>query len=681
MGGPGESIDRIGRYRVLRALGHGTSATVFAAVDETSGRSVAIKLLKLDHSGPATSTRKQLRMVRESEALIKSAHPNVVRIFEVGLVDQRTFIAMELVDGPDLYRWLEIPRAPADILQVFLQCAQGLAAAHRAGIVHRDFKPANVMLRSDGTAVVSDFGLARLETQEHSDGGALAMPLTRSGAVLGTPRYMAPEQFEAGPVDARTDQFAWAVALYEALYRRHPFLRELKPETPPVIAYSSALAQGTAIAPALPPPGTEAVWPILARALSMDPSQRFNSMEELSDKLTEALERPKRERTWFFASSALSSVLVLVGIAVAVQGALGPTACRAKVTKLVDTARQGGVVDAFLTRPALTGVWEALTDQLNHLDQWWLEARTQVCRARDTEESKAALECLVDQRRALERILARGGELPPLAVAGLISALEVGDCRAPAEPGPPLAQALRRGDPGALGALLEALAPGSPKLEQPSALPGDPARLAAVALILFAYADKSGSIALLEAAVKAPSADPELSATIALTLVARRLSEARTRLGAQDPKAAEEEVDRLLAALPGTAHAGRAQALIARGFLRLHRGARAAAGEDFGHAEEIAPEQGLKNDAALGRGWCLLNADEPEAARQMLARVFDARAQSAPLKRAEAGYALARAMSAAQVPGAKALLLRCLPDAAQDRELTALISDALAEAE
>lgn len=682
--GDGE-VQRLGRYRVLYALGNGTSATVYAALDESSGRQVALKVLKNEAIDAETSARRQLRMVRESEALIKSAHPNVVRIFEIGRVEQRTFIAMELIDGPDLFHWLETPRSTDQILRVFLQCAEGLAAAHRGGIVHRDFKPANVMLKSDGTALVSDFGLARLETQDGSDGGALALQLTRTGAVLGTPRYMAPEQFEAGAVDARTDQFAFAIALYEALYRRHPFLRELRPDVPPVIAYSTALAQGQAVPPPIGDATPAGVWAILERALSLEAAARWPSMEHLIEALVEAIERPAKERAWFFASSALSLALVVAGIFVAASSVLGPAECRAKDVPLAELGWRGGVGEALLSRPTLHGVWEQLKTELERADRWENEARASACAARATPETKAALGCLKAERAALEKILGRGGELPPLAVAGALSALELGGCGD--EPsGEAIDGAIARGSPAAIQRVLWELADsaGTGRRITP-VIPAEirPARLLGLSLVFFGFADKAAGFSLLEAAVRAPKTTDDAAAVdrAVAALVERRLDEARSKAATQDFSGAEAEVTQLLRALPDDRRDERAQAAIARGYLRLARAQHEAAETDFGLAAQVAEDPARKTKAELGSALTLLAAGEPRRALPRLRAVYEARGGAAPLERAEAGLALARALRASGEAGSKAILRRCLDDASNDRELTLLIGGLLAEDE
>src|SRR5262249_15380853 len=164
---------------------------------------------------------------REAQALAKLSHPHVLTVYQVGAVGDQIFIATELIDGTTLRAWLAAERPPwRDVVDAFVRAGRGLAAAHRAGLVHRDFKPDNVLRGNDGRILVTDFGLAGV-TGERLDGDSAESPatarLTATGAVLGTPRYMAPEQHAGDKVDARADQFSFCVALFEALFGAYPF--------------------------------------------------------------------------------------------------------------------------------------------------------------------------------------------------------------------------------------------------------------------------------------------------------------------------------------------------------------------------------------------------------------------------------------------------------------------------
>jgi eukaryotic-like serine/threonine-protein kinase len=222
----GRGVHRIDRYVVERELGAGGMGVVYLASDPELHRSIVIKVLR--HPASARP-QDHSRMLREAQAMARVSHANVVPIYDVGVHDEQVFIAMEYIDGCDLARWCERRHPVREVLAVMIAAGRGLAAAHRAGLVHRDFKPANVMLAKSGEVKVTDFGLAR---GDHASDGELPVPrsealidtpITRTGAVVGTPAYMAPEQIRGRTVDARTDQFSFCVTLYEALFGERPF--------------------------------------------------------------------------------------------------------------------------------------------------------------------------------------------------------------------------------------------------------------------------------------------------------------------------------------------------------------------------------------------------------------------------------------------------------------------------
>jgi tetratricopeptide (TPR) repeat protein/predicted Ser/Thr protein kinase len=224
---PVAAAETIGRYRVVSQIGAGGMGVVLKAWDPSLGRIVAIKRLSTE----ASTELEALRLHREAQAIAQLSHPNVIAVYEVGSADGGMYVAMEYVEGLTLAKLIEQRRPRREeILRLFTQAARGLAAAHDAGIVHRDFKPANVLVGNDGRVRVLDFGIARRLGSEDGErptsslrAGMLHEDLTKSGAMLGTPRYMAPEQFMGLDVDARADRFAFSVALYEALTFTRPF--------------------------------------------------------------------------------------------------------------------------------------------------------------------------------------------------------------------------------------------------------------------------------------------------------------------------------------------------------------------------------------------------------------------------------------------------------------------------
>ena len=210
-------------YEIVGPLGAGAMGVVYQALDRALDRRVALKLhVHRDGADPR-------RVWREARAMARLADPHVVTIHEVGIHDERLFIAMELVAGSDARRWLRsAPRTTAEILAVYRQAGLGLAAAHAVGIVHRDFKPDNVLVGNDGRVRVADFGLARSVDRgaTQDDDTTVAADATArhtvSGFVAGTPAYMAPEIVAGSAADARSDQYAFCVAMYEALVGERP---------------------------------------------------------------------------------------------------------------------------------------------------------------------------------------------------------------------------------------------------------------------------------------------------------------------------------------------------------------------------------------------------------------------------------------------------------------------------
>lgn len=276
-----QSGDRIGRYVILTRIGHGGMGIIYGAQDPDLDRRVALKfLLGRDGAGNLGSAR----LLREAQSLAQLSHPNIVAVHDVGILDDRVWVAMELLDGPNLARWINEKQRPwREVLPVFLAAGAGLQAAHAAGFVHRDFKPENVMFGRDGRVRVVDFGLARAE--QAKDGGdaapGAAMPppedmrLTMTGSLLGTPRYMAPEQWSGALADAKSDQFAFCVSLWEGLFGEPPFAASTLPEL------MTSVAQGRLKAPRLAGKTPSWIRAALTRGLSTSPAARWPSMGAL----------------------------------------------------------------------------------------------------------------------------------------------------------------------------------------------------------------------------------------------------------------------------------------------------------------------------------------------------------------------------------------------------------------
>jgi serine/threonine-protein kinase len=348
----------LGRFALLRELGAGAMGVVYAAYDEELDRRLAIKLL---HTGPG-DTEGRARSLREAQAMARVSHPNVVQIYEVGILADQVFVAMEFIDGPTLGAWQRAEsRSPAEILRLYIQAGRGLSAAHAAGLVHRDFKPENVLVGKDDRVRVGDFGLARAfdhpvvttprepatstsspaitsfdppmpaslaaaalglaetatpasasisggaNTMARSSNNLLASPMTVVGAVVGTPAYMSPEQHSGAALDARSDQFSFCAALYGALYGLRPFAGETLP----------ALVHNVLTGALRPPPADPAVppwvFPLLQRGLATDPAARWPDMDALLRALDRDPQRDPssggRERRGFAVLMALTVLL------------------------------------------------------------------------------------------------------------------------------------------------------------------------------------------------------------------------------------------------------------------------------------------------------------------------------------------------------------------------------------
>ena len=313
---------RLGRYVVAERLGQGGMGTVHAGHDHELDRRVALKVVRpkrvhrnaFDNvmrglfGDEPTPTRapsvEESRLLREAQAAASLSHPNVITIHDVGRSDAGVFIAMELVEGQTLRQWLRAKRRPpAEALEVLGAAGRGLAAAHEAGLVHRDFKPDNVMVADDGRVLVLDFGLVREEEGRASDApvpsvDALSEELTGAGAVVGTPGYMAPEQCYGYSTDARTDQFSFCVTVWEALVGHRPFYTAI-PDL---------------LDDPLEPPGGPGMphwrFEVLRRGMSIEPRHRYASMDALLEAIADNPHRGRRRKrvlVWLAALGALAA--------------------------------------------------------------------------------------------------------------------------------------------------------------------------------------------------------------------------------------------------------------------------------------------------------------------------------------------------------------------------------------
>ena len=421
---------RIGRYVLLSRVGSGGMGVVWAGYDPELDRRLAVKLLRLDRGTPE---HRRLRLLREAQATARLSHPNVVAVYDVGTFGGQVFMAMEYVEGPDgsplsLGAWLAgEPRPWREVLARFVAAGQGLAAAHAAGFVHRDFKPDNVLLGSDGRVRVADFGLVRPLTASSADGNVaveetgageppspsvpLGTPLTEPGKVLGTPAYMAPEQVRGGTTDARSDQFSFCVALHEALYGERPFAGGT------LEAMEAALAGR--LRPA-PPAARVPAWlrQTLVRGLAAEPADRWASMDEL---LTALRRDPAATRRRWLAAAALLLVTAAgaLGFARVQRGQeLLCSGAGAKLEGVWDTGRRERMRAAFLGTgvPFAAATWDGVAGALDSYTGAWAAMHRDACEATRLrgEQSEALLDrrmrCLdqrLDEVRALSDLFTR----------------------------------------------------------------------------------------------------------------------------------------------------------------------------------------------------------------------------------------------------------------------------------
>jgi len=424
----------LGRFVILQRIGQGGMGVVYTAYDPELDRKVAVKLLNPSLSGSDREDIGRARLLREAQAMARLSHPNVVAIHDVGTHEDQVFIAMELVDGLPLTAWLTVrPRTWREVLDVFLAAGRGLAAAHRAGLVHGDFKPDNVIIDNDGQARVLDFGLAFaqdrgerppidpevLRSRSGRSSIDISTRLTRTGALTGTPAYISPEQFLGESASARSDQFSFCVSLYEGLYGERPFPGDnLKALRESILLGRIADERPGRKVPA---------WlrRLLLRGLARDPAQRFADMPAL----LAALGRDPGRRRLRIILGALTA-LVLTAAALAYRWYL-----------ITSYAEQQAAQQAVCAPPAdsLAGVWDRPTrEQVRdallatkvpfaadaaarveaRIDEYaaaWLDMRTDACKATYLrgEQSPALLDlrmaCLHRRRgelRSLVEVLA-----------------------------------------------------------------------------------------------------------------------------------------------------------------------------------------------------------------------------------------------------------------------------------
>ncbi|MEM9462140.1 MAG: protein kinase [Myxococcota bacterium] len=420
----------VGRYTVLGEVGRGAMGVVYAAYDPQLERRIALKVLHADQGHQSAS-----RLVREARALARFSHPNVVTVHDVGMVSGRGFIAMEFIEGETLGDWLRAEsRSTEAILEALRAAGRGLAAAHDADLVHRDFKPHNVMITPRGRVIVMDFGLARragdledgagrgpsvevssssadLVEPEHSS--ELEASLTQTGVVLGTPAYMSLEQHRHEPATPISDQYSFCVTAFEALCERRPFCGRDR------MAIALAIRNGDRTPWSSIRPVPTRVRRAIERGLCADADDRWPSMQALLGQLA-----PPRQRTFGPLALTLGGLGIVSSGAVGLALALGPTdsACadvEAPIEAVWGPQRRGRLEAAFAaTELAYAG--ETAQRVLVHLDEYadrWRVQRSDACAAHHGQKLQS--ETVYDARtRCLERALLELDTLLDVLVRG-----------------------------------------------------------------------------------------------------------------------------------------------------------------------------------------------------------------------------------------------------------------------
>ena len=408
----------MGRFEITGRLGSGANGNVYRAIDPTLDRTVALKVLRPDVALPPDAGE---RLKREAVALAALSHPNVVALFDVGIEGGAVYVVMELVDGEDLAAWLAGRRRSwRELVRVFAEVADGLAAVHERGMSHRDIKPANILIDHTGRPRVADFGLASVSAAlPVMDGDDCPLPslgatLTRSGLVVGTPAYMAPEQHRSSEVGPAADQFAFFVTLFEALAGMRPYRgtswadlfaakRKGMPELPATVEAPRALIQS------------------IGRGLAPDPDDRFESMAAVAAALRRLASRRRRP--------ALATAVAAVAVGAAVLWAARPPeagSCAAASTRAGQAwrGRAPSVAEAFgaIAVPYAEDTFARVDQRLERWSQDWEREYLAACHAQDEDrQSSRATNCLerleADFAATIDLLAGGGPEIVDAAVA------------------------------------------------------------------------------------------------------------------------------------------------------------------------------------------------------------------------------------------------------------------------
>lgn len=428
---------KIDRFEIEGRVGTGAMGVVYAAHDPKLQRSVALKIMR-------SAANDASRLEREAQAAAQVTHPNVVTVYDVGSHGDQMFVAMELVRGDTLRTWLQTPRGWRDVLAKLIEAARGIAAVHAAGLVHRDFKPDNVLIGADGRARVSDFGLARSTERIGGHDAGSPFPrsphLTQTGSFVGTPAYAAPEQLSGGKADALSDQFAFAVTAWESLYGERPFQADtIEQLAQQHLAGIPAPSRARGVPAAL--------QRVLRRALALAPERRYPTIQDLVRAL-EAAARPMR----YAIGLGVSAVVLLAAVGFAVRTHRDPPPCggleaplagvwdlKVRTDLLVDFAASG--------HPNAPRRFATVSRGLDQYARKWSAQRAESCIATRIrgEQSEAQLDarmrCLDDRlsdlRDVTRELVSAPRDVVDRAPAALALLRDPATCQHPSDAGSP----------------------------------------------------------------------------------------------------------------------------------------------------------------------------------------------------------------------------------------------------
>jgi eukaryotic-like serine/threonine-protein kinase len=427
--------DRLGPYVVHAEIGAGGMGVVYRAHDPRLDREIALKVISLRGLTCETGVRAHRRLLREAQAMAQLCHPNVLPVYDVGELEGNVWLAMERVRGCTLRQWSRRRHRSVDaLLDMFCAAGRGIAAAHLAGLVHRDFKPDNVLVGDDGRVRVMDFGLVRAVAEPSEDLSdetpaaaratiSVELPLTRTNVVMGTPAYMAPEQLAGRPVGPAADQFAFCVALFEALYGRRPFVGDTMKDL------AQSIAEGPPSFPARRsvPRG---IVRVIRRGLARRPEHRHPTMVSL----LRALDRERREGPGI-ATVSIATACVLVGLGAALwpgphAGECGGDFAPSWTREREDIQRR---FDALPLEYAAQ-TFDRIAPRLDVYVDEWMGAHARACDARAFDRTAAgtALDCLAEQRAELDALVVTLGdpdaEVVERAAEAVVALLPVSGC-------------------------------------------------------------------------------------------------------------------------------------------------------------------------------------------------------------------------------------------------------------